>query len=374
VLFLIAGGVLGALFHLACALVWYLVRRREIQRARSGARFVLRTVAGALFVGAVTASLVTPVLLGMLFPTRLIGTRPDERGYLGPKLDAAGAWVQQSRESLAADRRERVRDPGAPEPEPRFAVDVTSADGVRIRTYRVPARGEARFRAVCTHGLFRCALEIEPVGAMFRDLGAEVWLVEMRNHGGSGRATFGFGLREAGDVSVVLGEALAADPSLPVIAFGVSLGSVATAFAVEGVEGLPPAAKQRLRGVVLDSPIAELGRVARERLETFLPWPAPGLFLGTMQWQAGIDLERVKPGDALAAFPDDLPVLVIAGSDDHWVGTEILRRFASRAPRPAEGSPWIAGGIGHGRVWMEAAESYRDRLAAFVDACLDRPR
>src|SRR5262245_51758022 len=43
-----------------------------------------------------------PVLLGILL-SRGVGTRRDERAYAGPRIAADGTWIEQTRDSLAAE-------------------------------------------------------------------------------------------------------------------------------------------------------------------------------------------------------------------------------------------------------------------------------
>src|SRR5204862_5174101 len=123
--------------------------------------------------------------------------------YAGPRVDRDGTLLVQSWDSLTAEAG------GAP---PKATADVLAAakarerriastDGVSLRAFRIESRQEPPVAvAVLVHGLFRSAMEPEPVAAMLREQGCECWLLELRNFGGSGRAPFTGGLHESDDV------------------------------------------------------------------------------------------------------------------------------------------------------------------------------
>ena len=99
--------------------------------------------------------------------------------------------------------------------ERRFA----STDGVTLCAFRLEAKQEPPVAvAVLVHGLFRSAMELEPVAAMLHEQGCECWLLDLRNHGGSSRAPFTGGLRELADLGVLWEAATGGPLPLGVIA------------------------------------------------------------------------------------------------------------------------------------------------------------
>jgi len=314
-----------------------------------------------------------PVFLGV-FITRAVGTRGDESAYAGPRVAADGAWIEQTRETLAAERRgEVVVDPALLASARDHAVALTAADGVPLRAFLVPpARGAApRFVAVLVHGLFRGALEIETPGRMLRDLGGEVLLLEMRNHGGSGRAKATFGPGESLDVLAAV-DYLRGRPEAgerPLIVYAVSLGTAAAGLAAPRIPDLA--------GLVLDAPIDDLGATARRELgrgglafSIVDPWASTILLSARVL--GGVPIADVKPGEALARLSPRVAILLIGAGRDERVPPESVRALFERLPTPAGRKEiWIEPEATHGKVFVADPEAYRRHLAWLCDRALE---
>jgi alpha-beta hydrolase superfamily lysophospholipase len=280
-----------------------------------------------------------PLFLGW-YGSRHLHTRPDERAYAGPPA--------------ASTQR------------------VESTDGVTLRVFRLPAREPKPVAAVVlVHGLFRSAKELEPVAAMFRDLGCECWLVELRNHGGSGRAPFTAGLGESDDVVAAVQHVRAQQgrARTPVVLWGVSIGTVAVSMALPRLDGIA--------GVVLDCPIDDLHGAAHRMLSfhraddrrsffrMFEPWRS--LTIASLGWWSGFRVEDVSPGDVLATLPHDLPVLVVGAGLDDRAPPDTVRRLFDRLPMPERQKElWIDAAAEHGRVFLESPAEYSERLARLL--------
>lgn len=360
-----AGAALGGGVVLALALwlVLLAVRRRLPRRywRRAGLVLALFSIPSALLAG--------PLFLGYVAGDR-VGTRRDEASYRGPRLDADGAWILQSRKSLSAEREGQAVDPALLAAAAERAVAFAAADGVPLRGFLVPARGTPRFAAVLAHGLFRGALEIETVGSWLRELGGDVLLLELRNHGGSGTARATFGRDEAGDVVAAAGFLRSAPRTapLPVILFGVSLGSAAVGLAAERVPGLA--------GIALDAPIASMdqaaGAMLSERMGLWPPYPA--LCRWALECMTGVDLEQIAPAEALERLPAHVAALVIAGSADDFIpNAQAEAVFAALPALPERKELWIVPGATHGHCWVADPDGYRERLARLVEQSLTPP-
>lgn len=306
--------------------------------------------------------------------SRLVGTRPPDRPYAGPRLDAAGDVQVQTTDTLAAEARgERRVDPAIAAAARRRAHHLPSSDGVTLRMFRLEARAERpRAVAVLVHGLFRCSVEVEPVAAMLRDRGCECWLLDLRNHGGSSRAPFTGGLRESDDVvaAVRYVRLQAGRDNTPVVLYGVSLGSIAVALALPRLD--------RIAAVVLDAPIEDLHAAAHRMLSfhrqgdgrswfrQFEPWRT--LVITALGLWSDFRLEEVAAGEVLATLPHDLPLLMIGGGTDDRAPPETLERMFERLPMPASlRELWIDPAGGHGDLAENQAEQYAaalDRLFA----------
>lgn len=349
----------GMLFLVSVGLT-LLVRLGLWLLGRRPARFGRRATALLLGLVPVHVLVLAPLGIGWRVTHRNL-TRPDERVYSGPRVRPDGTWEPQSRASLAA-----ARDAPAAE---RHAVRFPSRDGTPLRAFHVPARErpQAAPRVVLVHGLFRGGLELEPVAAMFHGLGCEVLMLELRGHGGSGRAVPTFGTRESEDVEAAARflEERPEGGRGPLVLFGVSLGTAAVALAAPRVAGLA--------GLVLDSPVADLGGTAERFLGggsgrfTAIPQPFRFCLLESVQLWSGIRFAGLRPVDSLAALPETLAALVVGGGRDYRTPPEVARRVheALRAPAGRK-ELWIREASEHGQVWTDDPAGYRMRLGSLV--------
>jgi alpha-beta hydrolase superfamily lysophospholipase len=317
----------------------------------------------------VYAFVVLPGFFGW-FGVRNAHTRGDEAAYAGPLFTQDGGWRLQSRESLAAERAARAGEPGgAASP---YEVWITAEDGVRLRGFLVPPLGPQQApTAVVAHGLFRGALEIERVGAMFRELGSEVLLLELRSHGRSGRGLLGFGAFEERDVRAAVAF-LRARPGRAddrVVLFGVSLGAQAVLLAAPRLKGLA--------ALCIDAPMDDALSTGRRMLNLpprqghrrlALPQPFRSLVLLAAELWAGLDLAAVRPIDAARRLPADLPVLVVGGGDDQRMPPEVVRAVYEALPMQEPTKRlWIREGSDHGAVFVDDPAGYRERLSELIE-------
>jgi hypothetical protein len=344
---------------------------------RSAPGFWRRVLAWHAGLFVVHVFVTVPLVLGLLF-SRAGGTRGDEASYSGPRIAADGTWLVQTRETLAAERLGGVKvDSAVTDAAVQRAVALTARDGVKLRAFLVPppnppADGGPRFMAVLVHGLFRGALEIETPGRMLRELGGEVLLLELRNHGGSARARPTFGLDESLDVVAAV-DFLRARPEAqgrPLVIYAVSLGTAAAALAAPGIP--------ELAGLILDAPMDDLEGTARHELATGGFWrsirqPWASTILWSAQHLGGVPVGDVKPRNALARLPPDTAVLFIgAGRDDRMPPASVRALFDTLTTAPDRKELWIEPEATHGKVWLAAPEEYRRRLARFCEAIVER--
>jgi hypothetical protein len=319
---------------------------------------------------------VTVPLVLALFLTRSVGTRGDERRYRGPRLAEDGSWLLQTRESLAAEKAGKAAVAPAVETAAEArAVALTARDGVRLRAFLVPPNRseDPRFVAVLVHGLFRGALEIETPGAMLRELGGEVLLLEQRNHGGSGRARPTFGRDESLDVLAAT-DFLQARPEArdrPLVLYAVSLGTAAVATAAAQVPALA--------GLILDAPMDDLMATARRELATGGFWqsirdPWASVILFFARYVGRVPLDQVRPRESLARLSPQVAVLFIgAGRDERMPPDTVRALFEGLPTAPDRKDLWIEPEATHGKVWVKAPDEYRRRLARVIEKVTERP-
>lgn len=311
---------------------------------------------------------VFPAVLGY-FGSRVLGTRHDERAYAGPRLDAAGELLVQDRATLRAEAADGLPvGPAVVAAAAARARTIPSTDGVTLRAFRLESRRQPPLAtAVLVHGLFRSAMELEPVAGMLRDLGCECWLLELRNHGGSSRAPFTGGLRESDDVVAAV-RYVRSQPGrseTPVLLYGVSLGTVAVSLALPRLDGIG--------AVVLDSPIDDLHAAAtrmltfdrandrRSRFYLYEPWRSA--VIASLGAWSGFAVADVVPSDVLATLPHDLPMLVVGAGQDDRAPPESVEALFSRLPMPADVRRlWLVPDAHHGDVCHHAPDDYRQHL------------
>ncbi|MEZ5965555.1 MAG: alpha/beta fold hydrolase [Planctomycetota bacterium] len=309
------------------------------------------------------ALITVPLTLGFL-GSRMVATRRDESAYRGPRFLPDGTWIPQSRASL---KEELAAGGVAPSTAPARSIELRAEDGVRLRAFFVPGAAPTRpVDAILVHGLFRGGLELETVGRFVRDLGCDVLMLELRNHGGSERAGASFGPREALDVRAAAawldGRPGAGDRR--VLVFGVSLGTVAAALAAPHV--------QRLRWLVLDAPVVNplatakrmLARGPKNQRRRFgLPEPFCTLALSSLELWAGIDLDAIRPLDALRQLDPAVRAMVVgAGADDRVTASDVEAAWQAIPCPDAEKSLWIEPDAAHGAVWEKDPDRYRREL------------
>jgi len=357
--FTLATFILAALWRLGLALF-----------RRPAPRFWRRTFTWHAWLFTLHLFVTVPVLFGILV-SRSPRTRRDESAYGGPRIAADGSWLLQTRESLAAEALGKANvGPALRDAAAHRAVSLTAGDGVTLRAFLVPpstppADVAPRFVAVLVHGLYRGALEIEAPGSMLRELGGEVLLLELRNHGHSGRAKPTFGADESRDVLAAV-EFLRARPEArgrPLVLYAVSLGTAAVALAAPQVPDLA--------GLVLDAPMDDLEATALRELRSGplarsirQPWA------WTILWSArhlgGIPIQAVNPREALKRLPPGVPVLFIGAGRDERMPPETVRALFDALPTaPDRKELWIQAEATHGKVWVAAPDEYRRRLAGF---------
>jgi fermentation-respiration switch protein FrsA (DUF1100 family) len=162
-------------------------------------------------------------------------------------------------------------------------------------------------------------------------------------------------------------------PDVPLLLFGVSLGTVAVALALPE---LPDVA-----GVVLDAPVEDLLATAYrmlsleregDRRRFFALWePWRSLTLASIETWGGFRFADVRPASSLAGLPPGLPVLMIGGAGDDKVPAATVRGLYDSLPMaPGVKELWIVEDAGHGDAWLRAAREYERRLAGFVQRVL----
>jgi uncharacterized protein len=189
------------------------------------------------------------------------------------------------------------------------SVEFTTADGVRLGAWYVPAAGEPVGAVLVLPGNGGNRAARAPLALALRRMGLATLLVDYRGYGGNGGQPSQEGLLADARAAAT---ALSTRSGLPpdrLVYFGESLGSaVATGLAAE----LPP------RALILRSPFPDLAAVGR----LHYPWLPVSALLR----------DRYPTARWLRDYRG--PTLVIAGAQDRLVPEELSRQVAQAAGGP----------------------------------------
>ncbi|MBA2717706.1 MAG: prolyl oligopeptidase family serine peptidase [Chloroflexi bacterium] len=253
-------------------------------------------------------------------------------------------------------------------------VSVTSRDGLLLASWWIPAARGGAPVVVMVHGVGSCRRDpvmLLPAGMLHRN-GFAVLMIDLADQGDSlvrdGRFTGGG--RESLDVLGAWDWLRARGiPDGRIGLFGESNGAATVLIAA--------AAEPRIAAVWEDSGYADAWTAVHEEVRRR---GFPEILIGGARlWglAAGIDPDRARPLDAMAAIRDR-PVMIVHGSidsrvDPHHAFDLANALAAPRGPGGAPASPWIVPGADHLRASFVAAAEYERRLTAFFTAALGMP-
>ncbi len=199
---------------------------------------------------------------------------------------------------------------------------VAGADGIRLaaRWYEPLGVAEPVGVVVFTHGFGGWKEGFKNHLKLFTASGWAVMAYDLRGHGRSSPAAVTFGKREQEDLIAVWRAARDRARGKPMVAYGVSLGTSVVLLAGDRLEGA--------RGVILDSPFADLADMAMVQL------PKP-LAIIAGAWAAGgvgLHASDVRPvaSPVLAHGP---PLLIGWIADDRSIPAQQSEQVARASPR-----------------------------------------
>jgi pimeloyl-ACP methyl ester carboxylesterase len=308
----------------------------------------------------------------------LLAVRPVEDRLARRLMDAPRRLPEESGMAAALDRLGGE------------VVRLRSRDGLRLAGRWLAAEPEEGWEAdpreaiLLLHGWSgSVAPDLLEVGPYLRRT-AGVLGLDFRGHGGSGDAPATFGLNEVEDVAGAL--AWLGERGIRRVALvGSSMGGI-TAIAAVAVLGdgrlasadadlaAPAAAvdapRPRIVAVVADSVTPELALVVANRLHLPFGRRIANHAFTRMAKMLGGDPRETQP-IAVIGLLEDLPLLLVHGTEDQTVPLDDARRLAAAAP--AGSHHLVIEGAGHGgghAVDPDAYEAAVDRLLrdAFVAA------
>lgn len=274
-----------------------------------------------------------------------------------PMLDPA--FVHNVEENLGITRH-RARIPDGPE----LAYRVVAAKAYGIQYEYTRTDGGARFNlnttsppeerapiapvgtAVLLHGWSMEGSSMLPWAIALAERGWQSIVVDLRNHGDSGRAPAGYGPREGRDVTFLV-DALRAAGQVkgPLALFGVSYG------AVTAIHAAADDSPHAVHAVIAMSPYANAADGIHDMIEGMKAMPGAGLrgrlalgyarrrydqarverAIQTAGERIGLDLAAIDVRQAAAAVP--ACTLLLHGTEDGFFAMETVQAIADAAAR-----------------------------------------
>ena len=233
---------------------------------------------------------------------------------------------------------------------------VFTDDGVRLCAFRLQGPPDAPGTVVLVHG-FSQSSRMPRIHAFAHQLAERMHVIvpDLRGHGLSGGLS-SMGTYEPLDVKAAVE---AADPSLPVVTVGISLGGAAVLLhggTYRGVAGVVSISAPAWWGA-WDTP-------ATKRIQRYAMTPAGRRFLAVfMRTRIAQVCEGVPHAEERAAAIAPAFTLVVADPKDHYFDEVHPRTIYAWANEPKD--LWLLPGTGHGTDLLGPA--FTDRLLAELD-------
>lgn len=228
----------------------------------------------------------------------------------------------------------------------------TTADGLRLHAWRLPAEGKVKGNVILLHG--NAQNITTHIGSVYwmPHYGFNVYLFDYRGYGSSqGEPTLP-GLQLDFQAALARFDATRGNDQ-GIVVFGQSLGSL---IAITGLARMTPAQKRDVCGLVVEGAFTSLRSVAREDLAKFwLTWP--------FQWPLSFTVsDRYRPVDDIAKLKG-LPILIVHSHADQVIPFREGQELFAAAQPPKQF--WAVDHAKHIEAFND--EKMRERLAAYLD-------
>ncbi|MDQ6727816.1 MAG: alpha/beta fold hydrolase [Actinomycetota bacterium] len=236
------------------------------------------------------------------------------------------------------------------------ALSLRTDDGVTLSAARLTGPADARGTVVLVHG-FSQSSRMPRIHTFAHLLARRMHVIvpDLRGHGASGGVS-SLGPKEPLDVKAAVE---AADPSLPVVTVGISLGGAAVllhAGTYGGVAGAVSISGPAWWGA-WDTP-------ATKRIQRYAMSPAGRRFLATfLRTRIAQVCDGVPHSEAQVAAISPAFTLVVADPADHYFSEEHPQTLFRWAREPKD--LWLLPGTGHGTDLLSPA--FADRLLDELD-------
>jgi alpha-beta hydrolase superfamily lysophospholipase len=245
-------------------------------------------------------------------------------------------WLGSS--AFVAWRFTHRRAPPFPEPPPVVSwakVEehrFTTCDNEQIGAWL--ARGKPEKGCVLLlHGNESSRGGMLPVMEMLAKADYTVLAISFRAHGDSTGNLNDFGWSARRDVATAVDFLEREFAGRPIYVVGRSLGAAAAIYAAKDLDG-------RIAGYFLEQPYRDLRSAVWNRLQNRLPWGLNGIAYGGLRiWAPAflpVDIDRLSPADRIADIPENVPIVIIAGSADRHARLDEVKTLYHRVESHAK--------------------------------------
>lgn len=244
-------------------------------------------------------------------------------------------------------------------------VTVTADDGTSLKGTYIPY-GKSEKSVILIHGIYSNRSMMTPYIPMYRKMGCNVLLIDLRGHGESGgRLTWG--IRETGDLGKWHQFLETVHPDGTVGLHGVSLGAAMSLLYGGTLDG------EALHFIIADSAYADLLKLGREKvygaygddrllfgMDVINPF-----FQGAMYWHTGKWPSDIEPVDAVRRMT--APVLFLHGDEDRLIPPEAAEELG-RAAGSRRKEVRLFEGAGHAMSFAVNPAGYTKAVTDFLQS------
>lgn len=244
-------------------------------------------------------------------------------------------------------------------------VTFLSPDGLTLKGWWIPPTNGATIIFVHGHGGNR-QNQLDDAGILVK-AGYGALLFDLRNNGQSEGEVTTFGLYEADDVQAAY-DFVTSQPGVDPDRIGLLGQSMGGATALLAAAQIPEV--KAVASLSAYTSMEDNITNGVERLAGLPAFPFAPLVVFWGELEAGIDIQQVRPVDAIATL-NPCAVLIIHGDRDGLIPVENAYALYEAASDPKE--LYIIPGAGHQSFLPVVGQIYADRLTAFFDQYLLGP-
>lgn len=244
-------------------------------------------------------------------------------------------------------------------------VTVPSADGTTLRGTYIEDAGNTRKAVILLHGLYQNRSMCVPYIDIYRQMGYNVLLIDLRGHGGSGGERTDWGVHDIEDLDSWVDFLKAKNPAMKIGMHGISLGAAMALLYAGSDQG------KDISFYVADSSYGNLMELGRDKLMTYT---------GDERLVLGMDI--LNPFFQAALFYHDhkllchldplyqvkhmtSPVLFLHGGNDTLVPSTVAEELME-ASGSSNKSLYIFQGAAHTMEMATNGPAYREHVQNFV--------